>query len=80
MRKSSLALAPRSSPHHPPLADTLVDNVNGIQVDANGKLQHFTGILIGDDGKVEAAAAPAKRRPRLRDRRIDARAAPCFPA
>jgi predicted amidohydrolase YtcJ len=36
----------------PTLADTLVSNVNGIQVDANGKLERFTGILIGDDGKV----------------------------
>lgn len=34
-------------------ADTLVTNTNGIQVDANGKLEHFTGILIGDDGKVK---------------------------
>ena len=35
------------------LADTLVTNANGIQVGANGKLEHFTGILIGDDGKVK---------------------------
>jgi predicted amidohydrolase YtcJ len=35
------------------LADTLVTNVNGIQVDASGKLERFTGILIGDDGKVK---------------------------
>jgi predicted amidohydrolase YtcJ len=35
------------------LADTLVTNANGIQVDANGKLDRFTGILIGDDGKVK---------------------------
>src|SRR3954449_2317163 len=34
-------------------ADTLISNVNGIQVDANGKLEHFTGILIGNDGKVK---------------------------
>ena len=34
------------------LADTLVDNANGIQVDADGKLQRFTGLLIGDDGQV----------------------------
>jgi predicted amidohydrolase YtcJ len=34
-------------------ADTLVNNLNGIQVDANGKLEHFTGILIGNDGKVK---------------------------
>ena len=35
------------------MADTLVTNTNGIQVDANGKLERFTGILIGDDGKVK---------------------------
>jgi predicted amidohydrolase YtcJ len=35
------------------LADTLVTNANGIQVDATGKLDRFTGILIGDDGKVK---------------------------
>lgn len=34
-------------------ADTLVTNANGIQVDKNGKLERFTGILIGDDGKVK---------------------------
>jgi predicted amidohydrolase YtcJ len=34
-------------------ADTLVSNVNGIQVDAKGRLEHFTGILIGNDGKVK---------------------------
>jgi predicted amidohydrolase YtcJ len=33
-------------------ADTLISNVNGIQVDANGKLQHFRALAIGDDGKV----------------------------
>ena len=34
------------------LAATLIDNVNGVQVDASGKLERFTGILVGDDGKV----------------------------
>lgn len=33
-------------------ATTLIDHANGIQVDAAGRLQHFTGVLIGDDGKV----------------------------
>ena len=33
-------------------ADTLITNANGVQVDAAGHLQHFTGLLIGDDGKV----------------------------
>jgi predicted amidohydrolase YtcJ len=34
-------------------ADTLITNTNGIQVDASGKLERFTGILIGNDGKVK---------------------------
>jgi predicted amidohydrolase YtcJ len=34
-------------------ADTLVSNVNGIQVGADGQLQHFTGLLIADNGKVK---------------------------
>ena len=33
-------------------ANTLVINANGIQADAQSRLQHFTGILIGDDGKI----------------------------
>ena len=35
-------------------ADTLVSNVNGIQVAPDGKLQHFRALTIGDDGKVKA--------------------------
>jgi predicted amidohydrolase YtcJ len=35
------------------LADTLVRNANGIQVSQDGQLEHFTGILIGNDGKVK---------------------------
>jgi predicted amidohydrolase YtcJ len=33
-------------------ADTLVSNINGIQVGADGKLQHFRALTIGNDGKV----------------------------
>ncbi|MEO6225938.1 MAG: amidohydrolase [Sphingomicrobium sp.] len=33
-------------------ADTLVTNVNGIQIGANGEIQHFAGLVIGADGKV----------------------------
>ncbi|MEO6580082.1 MAG: amidohydrolase family protein [Sphingomicrobium sp.] len=42
----ALAAAPAS-------ADTLVDNANGIQVGGIGKLEHFSGLLIGEDGKVK---------------------------
>src|ERR687890_411966 len=33
-------------------ADTLIDNVHGIQVGADGKLQRFRALTIGEDGKV----------------------------
>ena len=39
----------------PAFAETLVTNINGIQVGADGRLQHFTGLLIGNDGKVLSA-------------------------
>jgi predicted amidohydrolase YtcJ len=51
MKKTALALAALLLAS-PSLADTLVTNANGIQVDAAGHLQHFTGLLIGNDGKV----------------------------
>jgi predicted amidohydrolase YtcJ len=41
-------------------ADTLVSNVNGMQVGPDGRLQHFTGLLIGDDGKVIRTLGPAE--------------------
>ena len=36
----------------PALASTLVTNANGIQVGSDGKLQHFSGLIVEDDGKV----------------------------
>ena len=36
----------------PAFADTLVNNVNGVQVGADGRLDRFTGLVFGDDGKV----------------------------
>ena len=36
----------------PVWSTTVVNNVHGIQVGADGKLQRFSGLVIGDDGKV----------------------------
>ena len=36
----------------PALADTRVDNVNGITLDESGGVLRFKGMLIGDDGRV----------------------------
>jgi predicted amidohydrolase YtcJ len=43
----------------PAAAETLIANVNGVQAGADGKLQRFTGLLIGDDGKVIRTLGPA---------------------
>jgi predicted amidohydrolase YtcJ len=45
-------------------ADTLISNVNGVTVDDQSRIQHFTGLLIGDHGKVVRllnGPAPAAR-------------------
>jgi len=55
----------------PALADTLIDNANGIQVDAQGKLMRFTGVVFGDDGKVVKLLAKGEARPAT-DVRVDA--------
>ena len=34
-------------------ADTLISNVNGIQAGADAQAEHFSSILIGDDGRVK---------------------------
>ena len=45
-------------------ATTLIDHANGIQVDAAGHVQHFTGLLIGDDGKVVRLLRAGDARPK----------------
>ncbi len=54
------------------LADTLVDNANGIQVDAKGRLQRFTGLIVDNDGRVVKLLARGEARPSAVDERIDA--------
>lgn len=48
----------------PAFSDTLIDHANGIQVRADGKLQHFTGLLVGDDGKVVRVLDAGAARPK----------------
>jgi predicted amidohydrolase YtcJ len=63
MKKTVLALAATllaSSAY----ADTLIANANGVQVDAAGQIQHFSGLLIGDDGKVVRLLDAGDTKPR----------------
>lgn len=52
MRKSFMALV-AALISSPGWADTLVTNVNGIQVGADAQIEHFKSVLIGDDGRVK---------------------------
>ena len=36
----------------PALADTLIDNVRGISFDTEGRAERFTGLVIGQDGRI----------------------------
>ena len=61
------------------LADTLIDNVNGVQVDRSGQLQHFNGLLVGNDGKVTQLLRAGDPRPRRVDFRVDGRGRALLP-
>ena len=52
-------------------ADTLIYNANGLQVDAYGHLAHFSGLLIGNDGRVARLVRSDEPRPRA-EQQIDA--------
>ncbi|MBO9576948.1 MAG: amidohydrolase family protein [Sphingobium sp.] len=58
----TLALLPA-----PALANGLIDNVNGITVDATGSLIHFNGLVIDKDGKVVKRLQPGDPRPEKPD-------------
>jgi hypothetical protein len=54
----------------PALADTLVDNVDGVTIDEAGKVKRFTGLVFDEDGKVVAVLARGETRPKV-DYRLD---------
>ncbi len=53
------------------LADALIDNVNGMTLDADGKVVRFTGILMSPDGKVLKLLGAKDKRPDRLDWRAD---------
>ncbi|MFL6726565.1 MAG: amidohydrolase [Sphingomicrobium sp.] len=63
MRKTFIALAATLLASPAPAA-TLVDHANGVQADAAGHIEHFTGILVGDDGKVARLLRAGEARPK----------------
>ena len=55
----------------PALADGLIDNVDGVTLDRNGKVVRFTGMLLGANGKVTGLLAREDKRPVKLDWRTD---------
>lgn len=53
MRARLLAAIAALALPFPALASGVVDNVNGIALDANGKIVRFAALVVDDDGKVE---------------------------
>ena len=54
----------------PALADTLVDNVDGMTIDDDGDVLRFTGMVFDDDGKVTQVLERGDKRPQV-DYRLD---------
>ena len=52
------------------MADTLVENVDGITLGESGKVERFTGIVIGDDGRITHVLKRGEDRPRT-DYQVD---------
>lgn len=48
-------------------ADQLIDNINGITIDDQGKPVYFSGLLIGPDGRVKQLLKSSDKRPRKLD-------------
>lgn len=55
----------------PALADALVDNVDGMTLDQDGKVIRFSGLLISPDGKVARLLQQGEKRPDKLDWRAD---------
>lgn len=55
----------------PALADTLIDNVDGLTIDSAGGVERFTGLLIGDDGRIVQVLHRDDKRPGKTDYFVD---------
>lgn len=61
------------------IADGLIENVNGITLDKDGKVVRFTGLLIGRDGKVSQLLTPRDKAPKQLDFRHDGKGLTMLP-
>lgn len=60
-------------------ADSLIENVNGMTLDSEGKLIRFTAMLVDDDGKVKQLLDRRDKRPREVDFQFDGKGQTLIP-
>ena len=60
-------------------ADSLIENVNGMTLDSEGKVIRFTGMVIDDDGKVKQLLDRRDKRPRDVDFQFDGKGQTLIP-
>jgi len=63
----------------PAFADGLVENVNGITLDQDGKVIRFNAMMVGKDGKVTELLTKKDKLPKQLDFRLDGRGATLLP-
>jgi len=63
--------APPPPPEIPLTPEGLVDDINGYTIDRQGQLVHFSGLLIGRDGRVARLLHDGDVRPERPDFRLD---------
>lgn len=73
---TTLAALALTTPAH---ADTLVDNVNGITLDQDGRLVRFTGLVIDTQGKVKQILDRKDKRPERPDFKEDGKGRTLIP-
>ena len=64
MKKTVFAALLATAMAAPASADVLVDNIEGITMDADGKVRRFEALVIDDDGKVAKLIGRGEERPR----------------
>jgi predicted amidohydrolase YtcJ len=60
-------------------ADSLIENVNGMTIDSEGKVIRFTAMLVDDDGKVKQLLDRRDKRPREVDFQFDGKGQTLIP-
>ncbi len=79
LAKACWAICLATTFHTAALADTLIDNINGISLDTSGVVQRFTGLLITTDGKISRTLTTKDKRPDRVDFRLDGKGRTVLP-